>query len=123
MERTSAKVSNFILRGWALDLLQLARPTLGRSRRVAKTVMAALDRYEGRPYDGPASLVVSQPTNLREQAFMDSRPYLGWDDLIDPNRITLLRLASGHLDMVKGKPGEVLAAFIDERIDAAQARA
>lgn len=118
-EKVWARTTNFLLRGKGLDLLALARPTLARSKRTAQAWFAAARKYQGGAYAGPVSLVVSRPITLQEELFVARYPYLGWNELIDPANITRTTMECGHLDMVKGKHAEELAAFIDRRIDSA----
>jgi thioesterase domain-containing protein len=118
-EKVWARTTNFLLRGKGLDLLALARPTLARSKRTAQAWFAAARKYQGGAYAGPVSLVVSRPITLQEELFVARYPYLGWNELIDPANITRTTVECGHLDMVRGKHAEELAAFIDRRIDSA----
>jgi thioesterase domain-containing protein len=119
-ERASAKISNFFLRGKGLELLALARPTHARSRRVALAWFAAARKYNGGPYAGPVSLVVSRAISLREKLFLEKHPYLGWDGFLDTANIARMNVDCGHLEMVKGKHAEDLSIFIEGRIRAAQ---
>ncbi len=118
-EKAWARITNFLLRGRGLDVLALARPTLARSRRTALAWFAAARKYQGGPYAGPVSLVVSRPITLQEELFVARYPYLGWNELVDPASIVRTRVECGHLEMVRGRHAEELAAFIDQQIDAA----
>ncbi|HEX5379570.1 MAG TPA: amino acid adenylation domain-containing protein, partial [Phenylobacterium sp.] len=118
-ERLAAKARNFAYRGWGLDLLGLVRPTLARSRRTMVAWFDAARKYDGGPYSGSVSLVVSQATTLRDERFLSAYPYLGWNDFIDQASIARTELACGHLDMVTPGYVEELVAFMDARIDAA----
>jgi amino acid adenylation domain-containing protein len=117
--RLVAKLSNLALRGRALDLLALARPTLARSRRSALAWFAAASKYQGGAYAGSVTLVVSKPTSLRDERLVAKYPYLGWSDLIDRASITRMTVDCDHLEMVKGGHAEDLVTFIEARIDAA----
>jgi amino acid adenylation domain-containing protein len=119
-ERTYFKLFNLVFQGWRLDLLALVRPTRARSRKAAIGWLAAAKKYVGGPYDGPASLVSTRPITLRDKRFVAQHPSLGWDAFIDEAKITKIAFDCGHLEMVKGKNGQALAAFIDARIDAAK---
>jgi amino acid adenylation domain-containing protein len=118
-EKAWARTTNFLLRGKGLDLLALVRPTLARSRRTALAWFAAARKYHGGAYAGSVSLVVSRPITLQEDVFVARYPHLGWDRLIDPANIARLKVECGHLEMVKGKHAEELAAFFEQRIDGA----
>ncbi|MGH6966872.1 MAG: thioesterase domain-containing protein, partial [Phenylobacterium sp.] len=118
-EKLWAKTTNFVLRGRGLDLLALAKPTLARSRRTALAWFAAARKYQGGSYPGPVSLIVSRPITLQEELFVARYPYLGWNDLIDPANIARMTVECGHLEMVKGRHADELAAFFEQRIDSA----
>ncbi len=120
-ERASAKLSNAVLRGRVLDLLDVVTPTLARSRRTTLAWFSAARLYRGGSYVGSTSLVLSKPTGLREERFSAAHPYFGWDEAIPLTSLSRVTVESNHLDMVKGEHAEVLAAIIDERIDAAEA--
>ncbi|WP_372787019.1 amino acid adenylation domain-containing protein [Phenylobacterium sp.] len=122
-DRLSAKLSNIVLRGKVLDLLDAATPTLARSRRARLAWFAAARRYQGGPYAGRASLVISRPIGLRDETYVASHPFLGWDEFIDPASITRMRVECSHLNMVKGKYADELTAFIEGRLSALQAAA
>jgi thioesterase domain-containing protein/acyl carrier protein len=119
VEKLWAKTTNFMLRGKGLDVLALARPTLARSKRTALAWFAAARKYQGGPYAGPVSLVVSRPITLQEEVFVARYPYLGWNELVEASKIARLTIQCGHLEMVKGKHAEELAAFVEQRIDGA----
>lgn len=119
--RLRSKLTNMVLRGPVLDLVDHFRPSTARRRRIAIAWTAAARKYRGGEYAGSAGLVISQPISLREQLFVSTRPFLGWDRFIDPERITVMGMTCGHLDMVKGNNAERLAQFIADRIRRAEA--
>ena len=119
--RLQSKLSHLVVRGPVLDLLDRFNPSSARRRRIALAWTAAARKYRGGEYAGSVGLVISQPISLREQLFVSKRPFLGWDRFIDPERIAILGMACGHLDMVKGENAQKLAPFIEDRIRRAEA--
>ena len=116
--RAVSRVRNLV-RLWRLDMMATATPLLARSRRAAVAWLEAARRYQGGPYDGSVSLVMTKAVSPREEKFVARYPYLGWDVLIDPANIARMTMNSTHIEMVKGAEGEALAAFIETRIAAA----
>jgi len=121
--RVQANLADRFLKGPALDLLAIARPTVARSRRAKLAWFAAARQYEGGAYDGPASLIVSKAMGLREQRILAAYPYLGWDGLIDIARITRSTVDCSHLDMVRGQHAEELALLMETRAQGALGQA
>lgn len=121
-ERATAKVRNRLFRGWGLDALGVLRPTLARSHRSMLAWLTAAQKYKGGPYAGAASLVLSKEVTLASKRFVAAYPYLGWDGFIDTAKIERTWSDCNHLEMLKGKDAERLAAFMDARIDAALAK-
>jgi amino acid adenylation domain-containing protein len=118
--RLVPKLKGLVLRGKVLDLIALASPTFARSRRTTLAWFASARKYSGGPYAGHVSLVVAKPTSPPEDLFLARHPYLGWQGFVDHTRITRVSVDSNHLDMVKGPHAHELAAFIEERIEAAR---
>ncbi len=114
-ERLSAKFSAAVLHGKALDMVEVVSPTVARSRRSALAWFEAAKKYHGGPYAGSVSLVVSRPMGLREERFVTQSPNLGWDEFIDPAKIARVKIDCRHLEMVKGRHAEALAAFMEAR--------
>jgi thioesterase domain-containing protein len=46
-------------------------------------------------------------------------PYLGWSTFIDPASIARVKIECRHLEMVRGRHAEALAAFMEKRAKAA----
>jgi thioesterase domain-containing protein len=114
-DRVSANLADRFLKGAALDLLAKARPTVARSRRTKLAWFAAARKYEGGPYDGSASLIISKAMGLREQRILAAYPLLGWDALIDAAKIARSTVDCSHLEMVRGRDAEALAELMEAR--------
>jgi thioesterase domain-containing protein len=117
-KRFSAKFINFVLRGKVIDLVAITSPTFARSRRSAQAWFAAARKYNGGAYDGSVSLVMTTPVGVRAEQFLAKAPYLGWDELVPKAKITCTQMDGGHLDMVRAEYAEILAQFIEGRINA-----
>jgi len=114
-DRVQANLADRFLKGAALDLLATVRPTVARSRRAKLAWFAAARNYEGGPYDGPASLIISKAMGLREKRILAAYPYLGWDALMDVAKIARSTVDCSHLEMVRGREAEALAEVMEAR--------
>ncbi len=92
-------------------------------RKRAKTAwIAAAREYVSGPYEGTAVLVVSSPDHRQEYLIVKKYPNLGWDRLIDRNKLKHASFDCSHLDLVKGRDVADLADRIESWIGSADGK-
>ncbi len=87
-----------------------------RSIQMTEAWFEASRRYAGGPYAGKASLVLSAQTGLWEKDLTERHPDLGWHRFFDRSRLNIHNTTADHIEMVQGKDGAALAAFIVSRV-------
>lgn len=117
--RIRAKLTRKLLRGKVLDWMTSFDLSLVRRIRTEKAWFAAAQTYKGGPYPGRASLVLSQPDDMREEILISEHPLLGWDKHIGRNLIKSYTIKGRHLEMVLGDHAKTLAKFIEKQINTA----
>ncbi len=118
-ERLRAKLAGKFLHGKVLDWIAITHRPLARRLRTQEAWFSAARKYEGGPYQGRVSLVLSRPDDMREEVLIAEHPLLGWDRHIKNEPIERYTINGRHLEIVQGGHAETLAVFIEGRINAA----
>lgn len=114
--RLRSKLISRIFRGPMVDLAEKVSPTFARSRRTSQALFRAARDYQAEKYDGAADLIFSQPFGLREERLVKLHPHLGWEGLIDLEKLRVTRLDTTHLEMVRGEYAQMIARLVEERL-------